>query len=104
MKDKAVLLAIKVMKILSFILIVAAIVWEMGSIYAILTDFTISPDLKWIFWIERPALSIHVIEGIIGFYSALYQGKKAIDYGIYTFSVGFIGLLELRTESTHSGE
>ena len=76
----------------------------MGSIYAILTDFTIYPDLKWIYWIERLALSIHVIEGIIGFYYALSQGRRAIDYGIYTFFVGFIGLLELKTESIHSLE
>ncbi len=105
MKIEALLsLVIKGIKILSPLFMLSAIGWELGNIYATVTDVEISPNLRWIFWVERPALFIHIIEGIIGSYYASSQGKKAINYGIYTFFVGFVGLLELKTESIHSLE
>ncbi|NET11741.1 MAG: hypothetical protein F6K08_02255 [Okeania sp. SIO1H6] len=82
-------------KVISIILISSALAWELANLNVDLTDWQISPHLKWIFWVERPALLIHGIEAIIGGYYACLQGKQAFPYGVYTFWVGFVGLLEL---------
>lgn len=40
-------------------------------------------------------MTIHFIEGIIAAYKAPLKNKIPINYGIYTFFVGTVGLLEL---------
>jgi hypothetical protein len=84
-----------VIKVLSIVLIISAIGWEIGNIYAALTNQKISSSLNFIFWIERFALITHFLEGIIAAWCAPFKGKTPIKYGIYTFFVGTIGLLEL---------
>jgi hypothetical protein len=84
-----------VIKVLSIVLIISGIGWEIGNIYAALTNQKIPSSLNFIFWIERFALITHFIEGIIAAWCAPFKGKTPIKYGIYTFFVGTIGLLEL---------
>ncbi len=86
---------VNVIKVISTILMVSAIGWELGNIYLTLTDRQIPSSLNPIFWVERLALVIHFIEGIIAAQLAPSRGKKPIPYGVYTFFVGTVGCLEL---------
>ncbi|MDJ0845085.1 hypothetical protein [Crocosphaera sp.] len=83
-------------KIVSTVLISAAILWELGNVYAALNHWQLSDNLTWIFWIDRIALISHGIEGIIAAYYARLQQKNPFQYSIYTFFVGTVGLLELK--------
>ncbi|MDJ0599815.1 MAG: hypothetical protein QNJ37_13345 [Crocosphaera sp.] len=83
-------------KIVSTGLISVAILWELGNIYATLNNWQVSNNLNWIFWIDRIALISHGIEAIIAAYYARLQQKNPLQYSIYTFFVGTVGLLELK--------
>ncbi|WP_407891284.1 hypothetical protein [Scytonema sp. NUACC26] len=48
-----------------------------------------------VFWIERFAVTIHFVEGVIAAFYAPSRKKLPIQYGTYTFFVGTVGLLEL---------
>lgn len=82
-------------KIISVVLIISALGLESWNIYALLNHWTIPSYLNPIFWVERLAMTIHFIEGIIAAYKAPLKNKIPINYGIYTFFVGTVGLLEL---------
>ncbi len=84
-----------IIKVISTVLIISAIVWEVGNIYVILTGYKIPKSFNPIFWIERFALSTHLIEAMIAAFYAPAKNKARIQYGIYTFFVGTIGLWEL---------
>ncbi|ACB52342.1 conserved hypothetical protein [Crocosphaera subtropica ATCC 51142] len=84
-------------KILSTGLMTGAIIWELVNIYGTLNNWQLPSHLNWIFWIDRIALISHSIEGIIAAYYAKLQDKNPLQYGIYTFFVGTVGLLELKT-------
>lgn len=83
-------------KIVSTVLISAAIILELVNIYGIFQDWQLSNNLNWIFWIGRIALISHGIEGIIAAYYAKLQDRNPLQYSIYTFFVGTVGLLELK--------
>ena len=83
-------------KIVSTILISGAILWEVGNLYAAFNHWQISNNLNWIFWIDRIALISHGIEAIIAAYYTRLQQKNPLQYSIYTFFVGTVGLLELK--------
>ncbi|WP_017747601.1 hypothetical protein [Scytonema hofmannii] len=51
--------------------------------------------LSTVFLVERFAVTIHFIEGIIAAFYAPSRKKVPIQYGTYTFFVGTVGLLEL---------
>lgn len=87
-----------VIKVISTILITSAIAWELGNIYANFTNQKIPSSLNPIFWVGRFALTAHLIEGIIAAFYAPTKNKTPITYGIYTFFIGTIGLLELFVE------
>ncbi|MGF1486946.1 MAG: hypothetical protein ACFBSE_07520 [Prochloraceae cyanobacterium] len=74
---------------------IGAIVWELGNIYLVVSHHQIPQSLQTIYWLERPALMIHLIEGIIAAYYSTNKEKNPLIYGIYTFFVGTIGLWEL---------
>ena len=46
-------------------------------------------------WFERFALISHAIEGAIAAVYAPIQQKRPLQYGLYTFFVGTIALIEL---------
>jgi hypothetical protein len=82
-------------KVISTIVIISAIALEIGNIYANLTDLKIPSSLNPIFWVERFALSAHFIEAIIAALYSPSKGKSSLQYSIYTFLVGTVGLWEL---------
>ncbi|MBR8835326.1 MAG: hypothetical protein DSM106950_15190 [Stigonema ocellatum SAG 48.90 = DSM 106950] len=82
-------------KVISTIVIISALIWEIGNIYATFTDLKIPSSLNPIFGIERFALSAHLIEAIIAAFYASSKGKSSIRYATYTFFVGTVSLWEL---------
>ncbi|NMG08973.1 hypothetical protein [Brasilonema sp. UFV-L1] len=82
-------------KVISIVLIAGSIGLEVSNIYAVLTHTKVPSSLNPIFWIERFAMAIHFIEGIVAAFYAPSREKMPLQYGTYTFFVGTIGLLEL---------
>ncbi|MEH2071137.1 MAG: hypothetical protein V7K47_23770 [Nostoc sp.] len=89
-------------KITSIILILGAIGLELANIFGLLNTNNTPNIFTPILGIARFALIAHLLEGII---AAIYAGSKSqlpLRYGIYTFFVGTIGLVELfRQESRY---
>ncbi len=85
----------KIIKIISIVLITSAIGLELWNIYALLNNSKLPSSLNPIFGIERFAITIHFIEGVIAAVYAPSRKKMPIKYGTYTFFVGTVGLLEL---------
>ncbi|NET54904.1 MAG: hypothetical protein F6K47_01455 [Symploca sp. SIO2E6] len=84
-----------VIKLSSLVLIASGLGLELGNICAILTHSPTPTIAKFIFWLERLAISTHVVIGAIAAYYAPAKNKIPIIYGTYTFFVGTLGLLEL---------
>lgn len=82
-------------KIISVILITSALGLESWTTYVLITHRTLPSYLNPILWFERFAMTIHFIEGIVAAYKAPARNEIAINYAIYTFFVGTVGLLEL---------
>lgn len=93
-------LIIKSIKILSTLLITGAIIWELFNLYARLNNLEIPSHLMFIFWIDRVALIAHFFEALLAAYYISLQGQNPIQYSIYIFFVGTVGLLELKTEKS----
>ncbi len=85
----------RIIKIISIVLITSAIGLELGNVYALLNKSKLPSSLTPIFGIERFAITIHFIEGVIAAAYAPSRKKMPIKYGTYTFFVGTVGLLEL---------
>jgi len=89
-------------KIVSIVLITGAIGLELGKIFGLLNTNEIPNNFTPIFAIARFALIAHLFEGIV---AAIYAGSKnklPFKYGIYTFFVGTVGLVELfRQENSY---
>ena len=88
-------------KILSTFLMIGAIGLETWNIYAVLNQFEIPSKINPIFWIERVAVTAHLIEAIIAALKANSKDKIWYKYGVYTFFVGTIGLMELFDEESN---
>ncbi|WP_339378427.1 hypothetical protein [Calothrix sp. NIES-2100] len=84
-----------IIKVISTILITGAIGLELWNIYAIATEIQVPSSLNPIFWFERFAVSCHIIEAVIAAFYAPSRNQMPIQYAIYTFFVGTVGLLEL---------
>ncbi|MEH2063653.1 MAG: hypothetical protein V7K50_15555 [Nostoc sp.] len=84
-----------VIKVISIVAIATAIGLEIWNIQALTTNNHLPIILNPILIIAHFALSAHFIEGIIAAFYAPAKNQKPIQYGIYTFFVGTIGLLEL---------
>jgi hypothetical protein len=84
-------------KVLSIILMTGAVGLESWHIYAIATHSTVPSSLGWVFVITRIAIVAHAIEGAIAAVYAPSRGHASWRYGMYTFFVGTIGLVELFT-------
>ena len=83
-------------KIASTILITSALGLEMWQIYLHFTKASLPNTLYPVLWLGSIALIVHLIEGLIAAFKANACHKNFITYGIYTFFVGFVGLLELQ--------
>ncbi len=85
-------------KIASTVLMIGAVGLELWNIYAGLNDVQIPSSIIPIFWIERVAVAVHFVEAIIAAFKAGSKDKIWYKYGVYTFFVGTIGLVELFNE------
>ena len=88
-------------KITSTILITCALGLEIWQIYLLLTDGSLPSNFYPVLWLASIALIAHLIEGLIATFKANACHKNFITYGIYTFFVGFVGLLELQEISSN---
>jgi hypothetical protein len=86
---------ISIIKVVSTVLISSAIALEAWNIYAVIASINIPSILIPIFWVERFIVTCHFLEGVIAAFYAATKKKMPIKYGIYTFFVGTVGLLEL---------
>ncbi|MDZ8053170.1 MAG: hypothetical protein RMX68_013310 [Aulosira sp. ZfuVER01] len=84
-----------IIKVISTVLIASAIGLELLNIYAGANNIQVPSSLNPIFWIERFAVSCHLIEAFIAAFYAPSKNKMPIQYATYTFFVGTVGLLEL---------
>ncbi|HAA33357.1 MAG TPA: hypothetical protein DCE56_43595 [Cyanobacteria bacterium UBA8553] len=82
-------------KVVSLVFIASGIGLELVNTYALLTKSKIPSNLNLLFWLERFAIAAHLIEGVIAAAYAPSRKQTPITYGIYTFFVGTVGLLEL---------
>ncbi len=82
-------------KVISIVVITNAICLEIWYIQTLTTNNHLPIALNPVLIIAHFALSAHFIEGIITAYFAPAKNYQPIQYGIYTFFVGTIGLLEL---------
>jgi hypothetical protein len=89
-------------KIVSTCTISGAICLEVWNIFAIFTHQPLPDLLSIIFPISRFALAAHSIESAIAAAYAPSKNKLSFQFGIYTFFVGTVGLVELfdRSESS----
>lgn len=84
-----------IIKVLSPILICAAIGVEIWTLYALQTGSPLQPLPVGLFWFGRFALTAHAVEGIVASLFAKSREQSPITYGLYTFFVSTVGLLEL---------
>ncbi|NEQ88539.1 MAG: hypothetical protein F6K26_54090 [Moorea sp. SIO2I5] len=89
-------------KITSTILITCALFLEIWDIYLELNDGSIPSNLSSVLWLASIALISHLLEGVIAAFKANSCDKNPINYGIYTFFVGFVGLWELFNPTSES--
>ncbi len=92
---------ISIIKVVSTILISTAIALEAWNIYAAIAEINIPNILTPIFWGERFIVTCHFLEGVIAAFYAPTKKKMPIQYGIYTFFVGTVGLLELFSKESN---
>jgi hypothetical protein len=88
-----------VIKVISVVLITSAIGLELWDIYALLNNNKIPSSLTALLWVGRFAITAHLIEAIIALFYASSKDKMPVQFSIYTFFVGTVGLLELFTRS-----
>jgi undecaprenyl pyrophosphate phosphatase UppP len=82
-------------KIISTLLISCAIGLEIWNIIA---DRQLPQLPSLLFIISRLAIAVHAAEGIIAAIYTFSNRKQFWQYGIYTFFVGTIGLVELSSQ------
>ncbi|WP_299408593.1 hypothetical protein [Acaryochloris sp. IP29b_bin.148] len=84
-----------IIKVLSPLLICGALGVEIWTLYALQTGSPSPPLPTGLFWFERFALTAHAVEGVVASLFAKSREQSPIPYGLYTFFVGTVGLLEL---------
>ncbi|HEY9621963.1 MAG TPA: hypothetical protein V6C78_16525 [Crinalium sp.] len=84
-----------IIKAISIILITGAIGLESWNRYAAFTSGPFIDVPAFVVWFSRFALISHAIEGVIAASFASAKQKSAFPYGIYTFFVGTVSLVEL---------
>lgn len=89
-------------KISSSLLITGALGIEIWNFYLHLTNEILPNQLYPVLEIASLALIAHCVEGLIAGVQANSCNKNFLTYGIYTFFVGFVGLLELQEISSNA--
>lgn len=79
----------------STVLITGAIGLEAWAVYTVLLGNEIPDELIPVLGLGAFALTAHLIEGTIAAFYAPGKQENPTGYGVYTFFVGTVGLLEL---------
>ncbi|MEA5567729.1 MULTISPECIES: hypothetical protein [unclassified Anabaena] len=82
-------------KIISIVVTTGAILLELWNDYLLINNQQILNHLNIILWIGRIVITTHFLEAVIATTYAPAKNRTPLHYGIYTFFVGTIGLLEL---------
>ncbi len=82
-------------KIVATILIASALGLELWNLYLLQTQGLPLQGWGWAFAFGRVALIAHGVESMIAAIYAPSRHQSSLRYGLYTFFVGTIGLLEL---------
>lgn len=82
-------------KVISSLLIFSAIVLELSNLYIFQQGGQLPNLLQILLWFGHFVLTAHLIEGMIAAFYAPTRGKHPFSYGVYTFFVGTVGLIEL---------
>lgn len=95
---------ISLIKVISPVLMVAAIGLELGNLEARLTNNQFPSSLIPVLWLGHLAITIHLIEAVVAAIYAPAKKHKPIQYGVYTFFVGTVALWELFDSDTTTSE
>lgn len=82
-------------KVISIFVMTAAIGLEIFNLYELLAQKEIPASLNLFIWLAHVPVVAHLIEAIIAGYYAPSKNQKSLNYGVYTFFTGTVGLLEL---------
>jgi hypothetical protein len=93
----------RLIKVLSIGLISSALGLELWNLYTGELQALTSGGGRWLIYLERFALISHSIEGVVAAFCAPSRGQFPVSYGIYTFFVGTVGLIELFTTQQAEG-
>ena len=91
-------------KVISTILLTSALGLELWNF---LTGFFNTANLHWLNWvviIERLAIAIHGAEALIASCYARLKNQHPLQYGIYTFFVGTVGVIYQKETNTMEEE
>ncbi|MFB2935936.1 hypothetical protein ACE1B6_11840 [Aerosakkonemataceae cyanobacterium BLCC-F154] len=95
---------VSLLKVISPVVMVAAIALELWNLEARLTTNQFPNSLMPVLWFGHFAISIHLIEAVVAAIYAPTKKHQPIRYGIYTFFVGTVGLWELFESDTITSE
>lgn len=84
-----------IIKGISTLLILSSLGLECWNLITQLAHHNLSSNLDGIFIIERFIVIAHLLEATIALKFAASKGKQPLQFAIYTFFVGTVGLLEL---------
>ncbi|MEA5574232.1 TMEM254 family protein [Calothrix sp. UHCC 0171] len=86
-------------KIISIVVMLSAIALELWNLYAFKMHTIIPSSLNVFLWLGIVAILAHFMEAVIAFVYAPSKNQKPLQYGIYTFFVGTVALVELFAEN-----
>lgn len=98
------LLIIKIIKLLSPILMLGFLVLDSDFIYLYFNHREIPSLVKILTIMGTLILIIHLMEAIIAGFLAKDKEENPLNYGIYTFFIGTIGLFELLEKENKSSD
>ncbi|XWK89060.1 MAG: hypothetical protein U7127_03035 [Phormidium sp.] len=86
---------VSLLKVISPVVMVAAIALELWNLEARLSHGQFPSSLMLILGLGHLAIGVHLIEAVVAAIYAPAKQHKPIQYAIYTFFVGTVGLVEL---------
>lgn len=86
----------KSIKIVSTLAMTGALALTAANLYLHSQGRSLPSNLNSLFCLGSVALAAHAVEGFIAAFKARSHDKNPLNYGIYTFFVGFVGLQELK--------
>ena len=88
----------KSIKVISTVAIIFFLGLAGWNLYLRLQGESLPSNLNSAFWLGSVILIAHGVEAIVAASKAGSQAKNPLNYGIYTFFVGFVGLKELSND------